>query len=338
MKALVLKGAHKIVHQDDSGDAIVEYTGLCGSDLHWYRGHQKWDGSDVVLGHEFVGTVIEVGTEVSQFKPMWEVLLLPSGSYITLRATGQFQNVMVFGTASYPGVQSEFARVAQADSTLVKSPEGMSPKSLILMADIFPTGFWVARNGFSLLQEKEKRKDSTALVIGCGPVGLCAITAASEYFGTVYALDPVAARREQAEKHGAIACSPDDVEKVIMAATDGRGVDSCLEVVGNAGALDLALKYIRPFGSVASCGVHAGDSHDGDPAITRQQLYNKNARIQFGRCPVRAVFDDALEVLKKHDKIFEDFVQHIVPMSKGAEYFELFEQQKILKTIFVPGQ
>src|SRR5690349_978984 len=75
------------------------------------------------------------------------------------------QRVRVYGTAAFTGVQSEYAFVEMADSTLVLAPEGMSPQSLILMADIFPTGYWVARNGYRLLQEDERRSDSTALVV-----------------------------------------------------------------------------------------------------------------------------------------------------------------------------
>ena len=125
---------------------------------------------------------------------------------------------------------------------------------------------------------------------------------------------------DEAKKHGAIPLTPEEVLKTTLEQTDGRGVDAALEVVGNAHALDTAIQAVRPFGAVASCGVHAGPKHDGDPELTRQAFYNKNLRLQLGRCPVRAVFNDALECLKQHDELFKSFVQHTVPLSEGPQY------------------
>ncbi|GAA5828194.1 hypothetical protein JCM3770_000239 [Rhodotorula araucariae] len=326
MKALVLKGAHKVSYQDmpmpeivNETDAIVkvEYTGLCGSDLHWYRGHQKWDGSVVILGHEFVGKVHAVGSKIKNSK-------------VGDSVTAPFTCLCYYcdhGASSR--CENEYAYVTMADSTLVHAPGGMSAQLLILLADIFPTRYWVARNGFRLLQQEAKLWGSTVLVIGCRPVGLCAITAATHYFETVIAVDPVAARREQAKVHSALAFNFDELEGKIAEITNGRGVDSVLEVIGNASALDLALQHVRAFGSIASCGVHAG----GEPTtqITCQGLYNKNSSLQFGRCPVKSVFADALACLQQHDDLFKGFVQHIVPLSDGPKYFVEFEAQLALQ-------
>merc|ERR1711939_102515 len=319
--------------------AQVKYTGLCGSDLHWYRGHQALNGrDDVILGHEFVGVVSEVGSAVTAFKVGDEVVApftCQCGAcyYCKRGASSRCEHVLVYGTAAFTGVQSEYAYVAFADSTLVHAPPAVSPQTLILMADIFPTGYWVARNAFDLLQEPDA-KDLSCLVIGCGPVGLCAVTAAKHFFKTVYAMDFVASRRDEAKKHGAIPLTPEEVLKTTLEQTDGRGVDAALEVVGNAHALDTAIQAVRPFGAVASCGVHAGPKHDGDPELTRQAFYNKNLRLQLGRCPVRAVFNDALECLKQHDELFKSFVQHTVPLSEGPQYYKDFEAARIMKTVF----
>ncbi|KAK4053941.1 hypothetical protein OIO90_003778 [Microbotryomycetes sp. JL221] len=351
MKALVLKAPYKVAYADvpmpkivEDGDVIVKvlYTGLCGSDLHWYRGHQSWSGADVILGHEFIGVVAEVGPSVKLFKPGDKVVApftCQCGEcfYCGRGASSRCEKVKVYGTAAFTGVQSEFAYVAMGDSTLVHAPEDLSPQSLILMADIFPTGYWVARNAFRMLQDAAKASDTTCLVIGCGPVGLCAITAATHFFGKVYATDPVEARRQQAVKQGASrAFALTDLDEAVKTETNGRGFDAVLEVVGNARALDVAMTHVRTFGAVASCGVHAGASHDGEPTITRQALYNKNLSIQFGRCPVRSVFDDALACLRQHDKLFSSFVQHTVPLARGPEFYAEFEAQRILKTIFTP--
>ncbi|KAM0791188.1 hypothetical protein ACM66B_005672 [Microbotryomycetes sp. NB124-2] len=325
MKALVLKGAYKVAYQDVRAPEIVD------------------DGDVIVkiLGHEFIGIVHTVGPAVKLFK-VGDKVVAPFTCqcgdcfFCQRSASSRCEKVKVYGTASFTGVQSEYAYVTMGDSTLVHAPEDLSPQSLILMADIFPTGYWVARNAFRLLQDA-KNKDTKVLVIGCGPVGLCAITAATHYFGQVFATDPVEARRKQAIAQGATkAFTLGELGKAVETETDGRGFDAVLEVVGTAQALDVAMTYVRAFGAIASCGVHAGPSHDAEPTITRQALYNKNLSIQFGRCPVRSVFDDALECLRQHDKLFSSFVQHTVPLSEGPQFYADFEAAKILKTIFTP--
>lgn len=96
-------------------------------------------------------------------------------------------------------------------------------------------------------------------------VGLCAITSATTLFSTVLAVDPNPARREVAAKHGAKAYAPEEIKQAVLDATDGRGADASLEVVGNQGALELAIDLVRPHGAVSSVGVHVGKrTMDGD--------------------------------------------------------------------------
>lgn len=99
----------------------------------------------------------------------------------------------------------------------------------------------------------------TAVIIGCGPVGLCAITAATHFFKNVYAVDQVADRLVEAKKHGAkeaFHLTEDDVPKKIKELTNGRGADVVCEVVGVEPALHLAVDLIRNWGVISSCGIH----------------------------------------------------------------------------------
>lgn len=103
----------------------------------------------------------------------------------------------------------------------------LSPK-----ADIFPTGYFAAARFLKDLNERD-RKEFTAVVVGCGPVGICAITAALTMVNTVYAIDSVPERLEQAEKLGAKPIKQsDDVVKIVKDATEGRGADVVIECVG----------------------------------------------------------------------------------------------------------
>lgn len=86
----------------------------------------------------------------------------------------------LFGTAALDGAQAEYVRIPLADGTLLKAPQGIDEKALVLMADIFPTGYFGASNAFKGMSSEEIA-ESTVVVIGCGPVGLCSVVAAASF-------------------------------------------------------------------------------------------------------------------------------------------------------------
>jgi threonine dehydrogenase-like Zn-dependent dehydrogenase len=137
----------------------------------------------------------------------------------------------------------------------VLAPTGIPEEMLVLMADIFPTGYFAAARYLKNLSARD-RKEYTTVVVGCGPVGICAITAALTMVDTVYAVDSVPERLEQAKAIGAIPIALDDdpVGK-IKAASGGRGADVVMEVVGHADAWKMSFDMIRPWGSISSVGV-----------------------------------------------------------------------------------
>lgn len=167
---------------------------------------------------------------------------------------------MLFGSAGLDGAQAEFVRVPYADGTVVKAPEGLDDKALVLMADIFPTGFYGASNAFKNMTP-EQVKDAVVVVIGCGPVGLCAIIAAKS-FGPkrLFAVDSVDSRLELAKGLGAeplnFVTDREGMEKAVKEASEGRGADAVVEVVGLSPALKTAYDLLRPFGTISSIGVH----------------------------------------------------------------------------------
>ena len=142
-----------------------------------------------------------------------------------------------------------------ADSTFVKAPTNIPEEMLVLMADIFPTGYFAAARFLKDLDERD-RKEFTAVVVGCGPVGICAITCALTMVDTVYAIDSVPERLEEARKLGAKVINlKDDPVSKIKAVTEGRGADVVMEVVGHADAFQLSFDLIRPWGKISSIGV-----------------------------------------------------------------------------------
>jgi threonine dehydrogenase-like Zn-dependent dehydrogenase len=167
---------------------------------------------------------------------------------------------LLFGSPRLDGAQAQYVRVPTADGTVIKAPTNVPKNTLVLMADIFPTGYFGAKNAFRMLDPMDP-KEATVVVIGCGPVGLCAIISALEYKPKhLFAIDGVDSRLELAKSLGAqplnYLTGNDAMLKTIMEASGGRGADAVVEVVGMKGALRTAYDVIRPWGVISSIGVH----------------------------------------------------------------------------------
>lgn len=317
MKAVVFKGPKKVAIEDrpipkikDSTDIIVkvEYTALCGSELHVFRGHQP-SPTDFIMGHEFTGTVEELGSDVKNFQKGDTVVspfTVSCGEcfYCKIGTSSRCAKCLLFGTAALDGGQAEFVRIPLADATVMKAPEGIEKNALVLMADIFPTGYFGASNAFKNFTP-EQIKEMTVVVIGCGPVGLCAVVNAADWKPKhLFAVDSVPSRLDLAKKLGAeplnFQTDREGLDKRIKEVTDGRGADAVIEVVGLSPALKLGFDILRPWGVISSIGVH-----NGEIPWTGNQAYGKNLRIQMGRCPVRSIFPEALQKLKEHQHQLE---------------------------------
>jgi len=215
----------------------------------------------------------------------------------------------------------------------MKAPTGIKDKALVLMADIFPTGYFGATNGFKLLSEAQV-KEAVVVVVGCGPVGLCAVIAALSYGPKkVFAVDSVDSRLELAKGLGAeplnFASDREGMEKRVKEETDGRGADLVIEVVGLSPALKTAFDLIRPWGIISSIGVH-----NGEIPWTGPQAYGKNLRIQMGRCPVRSIFPEALKLLEEKQDLLDFMFDKIMPLSDAVEGYEIFDKMQAQKVIF----
>jgi threonine dehydrogenase-like Zn-dependent dehydrogenase len=169
-------------------------------------------------------------------------------------------NSQPLGSPKLDGAQAEYVRIPYADGTIIKAPDGIHDQALILMADIFPTGYFGVQSGVEMMP-KLNIQDATIVVVGCGPVGLCAIVAAAALKPKhLFAVDSVQSRLDQAAKIGAEPLNfMEDREGMIervKAVTDGRGADIVVEVVGLSPALRTAFDLVRSFGAISSIGVH----------------------------------------------------------------------------------
>ncbi|KAI1801607.1 GroES-like protein [Daldinia bambusicola] len=348
MNAVVFDGPYKVSLQQrpvpkiqDDGDIIVKVdaTALCGSELHTFRGRES-SGTGFIMGHEFAGTVVAVGKGVKSVKVGDKVVSPFTVScmncfYCKKGYSSRCDHVLLFGSEKLDGAQADFVRVPLADGTVVKAPSEIDDNALVLMADIFPTGFFGARNAFNSLGSQDP-SEATVVVIGCGPVGLCAIISALEYKPKhLFAIDSVDSRLEIARNLGAEPLNFTKDRSAMIArikqVTDGRGADAVVEVVGLSPALRTAFDVIRPFGFISSIGVHNSEIPFGG-----NEGYNKNVRLQMGRCPVRSIFADALSVLAKNQHKFGFMFEKIMPLSMAVSGYDLFDKMQAQKVIFKP--
>ncbi|KAJ9144945.1 Alcohol dehydrogenase superfamily, zinc-type [Pleurostoma richardsiae] len=370
MKAVVFHGAFDVRVEErpkpvitDETDAIVKVdtAGLCGSELHMYRGHQKTKTGHV-MGHEFIGVVESVGPRVTKFKPGDKVVsifaVVCKACWFCQHGFGnRCVNSLAFGTQQLDGGQAEFVRVPFADGTLHYAPTHIDDSLLVMMCDIFPTGYYGAMRAIGFLERPllpasgageqqigdtstnggfvtQSLDEAVFVCLGCGPVGLCALmTAKTKGVKTIYAVDAVDERLEQAKTMGGIPLKldVDDIPKIINDATGGRGADAVIEVVGNKAALRSAFDLVRSCGVLSSIGFHQADL-----PFTGLESYSKNLTVSFGRAPISSLFKEALECLEANRDKVATIVSHSLPLADARHGYDIFEKYQARKVVFKP--
>jgi threonine dehydrogenase-like Zn-dependent dehydrogenase len=227
-------------------DAIVQLTAsaICGTDLHMVRGTMPGMKPGTILGHEGVGVVAEVGSEVRNFTPGDRVVICSTigCGYCSYCRSGYYSqcdyaNPNAKGTAffggpeeagGFNGMQAEFVRVPFANVGMVKLPPQVSDDQAILISDIFPTGYFGA-------EMAEIKQGDTVAVFGCGPVGQFTIASAFHLgAGRVFAVDCIPSRLEMARAQSAeiIDFNVEDPVSTIGQFTGNIGVDRAIDAVG----------------------------------------------------------------------------------------------------------
>ncbi|KAF7296575.1 hypothetical protein HMN09_01064800 [Mycena chlorophos] len=260
--------------------------------------------------------------------------------------------------------------------TKLNALKNINDSSLLMLADILPTGVFAAlqavnhpkvapaltgraypasffpdgqSGGVSAMTTEDRTL--TFAIVGLGPVGLCACVSLLDMLSAqplpfqMVAIDPHKDRQNKAtaiynkiDASGKgsgkfVALGIDEAKEQVKNWTGGVGATAVLEIVGNPSAITLAYELVRPFGAIVSVGVH------GEPQMpfTGRQLYNKNVSFDFGRCPARAMFPMAFELLVKRQDVFggvgglDDLVDRIVGPDEAPEMYKQFEQNKFLE-------
>ncbi|MDH5381140.1 MAG: alcohol dehydrogenase catalytic domain-containing protein [Cyclobacteriaceae bacterium] len=314
-----------------STDVIVkvEITAICGSDLHIYAGRETGLDADTIMGHEFVGTVMEVGADVKQFKkgdrvisPFFSACGVcdPCGEGLSCRCdSGQLFGWREKGKGLH-GAQAQFVRVPLADHTLMTLPDDLSVHEALLLCDILPTGLF----GTDFRPAFENQSLS---VVGCGPVGLMAIAGAQfRGWNKVIAFDPDKNRRVMATKMGAIAFDPLNADDMLrfQDQTQGKGSDVVAEAVGSVQAHATSYQIVKKGGNIRSMGVHNEPSF----AFSPNDLYNKNITYSTGRCPVQKYWPEALELVRSKKYDVGAIFTHENSVEEAVESYKKFNNKE----------
>jgi threonine dehydrogenase-like Zn-dependent dehydrogenase len=258
---------------EDPRDAIIKITAcaICGSDLHLMDGYQPTMESGDIMGHENMGEVVEVGSEVRKLKKGDRVVVpfviacgecffcqkklfaacerTNPNAEMARKAMGH-SPAGLFGFShmlgGYSGGQAEYLRVPHADVGPIKVPDGLSDEQVLFLSDIFPTGYMAA-------ERAEIEPGDTVAVWGCGPVGQMTIQSAWMLgAGRVIAIDMVPERLAMAERNGkaeTINFEDVDVYDRLQEMTGGRGPDRCIDAVGAeahaGGSLDAVVDKVK---------------------------------------------------------------------------------------------
>jgi 2-desacetyl-2-hydroxyethyl bacteriochlorophyllide A dehydrogenase len=318
-------------------DAIVaiEASGICGSDLHIYHGRVKIEPG-FTIGHEFVGTMVAAGDDVTRVAVGDRVL----GCFHSACGTCFFcmrgvyvkcERMRVFGhgeaLGALQGTQAEQALVPMANMTLRKVPEKLSDDVALFAGDVMGTGYHA-------IAEAEIAPGDSVAVLGLGPVGLCAVQVAlASGAGPVFAIDTVAERLDAARAFGAtpIHLTEENPRDLIRRGTERRGVDAAIDAVGHPDALDLAIRVARNAGTVVAIGVYAEPCQ-----VHMGVVWIKGLKLKTGQANVIGHVDRVLAMIAAGSFDPTGLVTHHMRLDDAPEAYAVYDRREALKIVLTP--
>ncbi|MBE8712108.1 zinc-dependent alcohol dehydrogenase [Sphingobacterium hungaricum] len=344
----------------------VTSTAICGSDLHILSGAvpQK---DPMVLGHEFMGIVEEVGSDIKNLKRGDRVVVPfpiscgscffcqhdaspacensnykhygPNGDLADQKGGALFGYTDLYG--GYSGGQAEYVRVPYGDVSPRIVPEHLTDEQALFLTDIFPTG-WSAIDWAGL------KGGEVVAIFGSGPVGLMAQKAAwVKGASRVIAIDPLDYRLEKAKQVNNVdTLNPHkvDVVEAIRQMTGGRGADVCVEAVGFEPERTL-LDRIK-----ATVNFEVGSMKVLDmcfEAVRRNgtvsimgvygstydnfplhRIFDKGITIKQGQAPVLNYIDELIDLVKDHKVVLNDIITHSLPLDEAAKGYDIFDKKE----------
>jgi len=288
------------------------------------------------LGHEFVGTVIAAGEQVTRiaegdrvlacfFTACGECFFCRAGNFHKCDSQRTFGHGKVLGDLQ--GSQADQVLVPNADLCLRKVPSGISDDAALFAGDVSGTGYhavWTAG-----LQAGQ-----SVAVIGLGPVGLAAVQAAKAFGAAkVIAIDTVEQRLEMARAFGAEAVhlTEQDPRAAVKAATEGRGVDVSVDCVGHPEVLEMACRLVRKCGTVSAIGVYAEriEVHMGI-------VWIKSLTLRTGHANVVGHVDRVLAMIESGALDPTPMVSGHLKLEEASAAYEAYANREALKLVLHP--
>jgi threonine dehydrogenase-like Zn-dependent dehydrogenase len=314
-------------------DAVIRVAAacVCGSDLWPYRGIEPVDGP-TPMGHEYVGVVEQVGSDVATIRPGQFVVgsFFASDNTCEICRAGYQSRCVHAELVGALGTQAEYARIPLADGTLVATPDRPADDlvpSLLAASDVLGTGWFGA-------VAAEAGPGKTVVVVGDGAVGLLAVLAA-KHLGAerIIAMSRHADRQKLALEYGAtdiVTERGDDGVAKIKELTGGLGAHSVIEAVGTQESMMQAIRATRPGGHIGYVGV----SHDVE--LPGNELFFAEVHLHGGPAPVRRFLPELIDLIVKREidpgKVFD----LTLPLDRAADGYQAMDERRAIKTLLRP--
>ncbi len=353
---------------EDEKDIILKVTAtaICGSDLHIYNGKIP-QLENMIVGHEFMGEVVELGRGVKNLKKGDRVVVPfpiscgscyfcqhswpnqcensnhkhygPEGGLLDQKGGALFGYTNLYG--GYSGGQAEYVRVPYADVSPRIVPDNLPDEKVLFLTDIFPTG-WTAVD-WAKLQGGE-----TVVVFGCGPVGIMAQKSAwLQGAGRVIGVDIQPYRLQKAKDTAnseVINADEVDVVERIREMTAGRGADVCIDAVGMEADRNVAEKILNTvrmqvgttkvlencFSAVRRGGTVTVVGVYGSyyNNFPLGQIFDKNLTVKLGQAPVQEYIDQLIELVKEEKVTLDDIITHRISIDEAPEAYKIFNNKE----------
>lgn len=319
----------------DPKDAVVRVTlsSICSSDLHILHGAVPQAEVGITVGHEMVGVVDSVGTEVVNVKPGDRVAVNVEtfcGECFYCRR-GYVNNCTSGGWmlgCRIDGGQAQYVRVPYADNGLTPIPDNVCDELALFVGDILATGYWAAKIS-------EISKEDTVLIIGAGPTGLCTLECVQLYNPRqIVVCEADESRLEFVRRHYPDVNVVESAKclEVIKELTDNRGADRVIEVAGGEDTFELAWRCARPNAIVTIVALY-----EKEQILPLPWMYGKNLTFKTGG--VDAFDCDKIMQLISEGKIdTTPLITHRYPLSRIREAYTLFANRAdgVIKTAIHP--
>jgi threonine dehydrogenase-like Zn-dependent dehydrogenase len=314
-------------------DAIIRLsaTCVCGSDLWPYRGIEAVDGPSP-MGHEYVGIVQEVGSQVTNIRPGQFVVgsFLASDNTCEICRAGYQTSCMHKEPIGAEGAQAESLRVPLADGTLVATPDIPSDDlvpSLLAASDVLGTGWFGA-------VAAEAGPYKTVAVVGDGAVGLLAVLAAKRLGAErILAMSRHEPRQQLAIEFGAtdIVTERGDAGVArVKELTGGLGAHSVVEAVGTQESMLQAIRSTRPGGHVGYVGVAHGVELPGE------ELFFSHVHLHGGPAPVRRFLPELIDLIWNRQIDPGRVFDLSLPLEQAAEGYKAMDERRAIKALLRP--